>query len=120
MTDVTLTLTPAPVVSLQLTTGQGPAGARGADGRQGIDGAPGPAGPPGPPGPAGSGGDLNYTHDQMTASALWTVTHNLGKHPAVVVIDSAGDAVEGHVTYVDGNSLTLTFSSAFAGVAYLN
>lgn len=89
-------------------------------GAPGPAGASGPAGPQGPQGPAGSGGDLSYTHVQATASATWLVTHNLGKIPSVTVIDSAGSEVEGDVAYTSANSLTLNFSAAFSGTAYLN
>lgn len=85
-------------------------------GDQGIQGDTGPAGPQGVPG----AGDLNYTHNQGAASATWTVTHNLGKRPSVTVQDSANDQVDGDVFYNDLNTLTITFSAAFSGVAYLN
>lgn len=74
----------------------------------------------GPPGPQGSSGDLHYTHDQMIASASWTVNHNLAKYPAVTVVDSAGSVVEGDVQHITANQTILTFSSAFAGKAYFN
>jgi hypothetical protein len=51
---------------------------------------------------------------------VWTIEHNLGKRPSVVVIDSAGDQVEGMVAYLDANNLMITFSAAFGGEAYLN
>ncbi len=65
-------------------------------------------------------GDLNFTFTQLTATAIWNITHNLGKFPSVSVADSAGSLVIGQVDYIDENSLILTFISAFAGVAYLN
>ena len=75
----------------------------------------------GPPGPATpGGGDKAYTHPQGTASDVWVITHNLGKRPSVTVQDSAFDAVDGDVFYNDANTLTITFSAAFSGVAYLN
>jgi hypothetical protein len=49
-----------------------------------------------------------------------TVTHNLGKHPAVQVVDSAGDQCEGDVRYVSNSQLTISFSAAFSGVVYCN
>lgn len=66
------------------------------------------------------GGDLSYTHNQSVPSASWTITHNLGKYPAVTVVDSGGTAVEGVEVYLSANSLRIDFSSAFSGVAYLN
>lgn len=65
-------------------------------------------------------GDLYYHHQQVSPSAEWTITHNLGKFPSVMVVDSAGTVVEGAVEYLDGNSLKVYFASAFGGDAYLN
>lgn len=76
-------------------------------------------GPPGPSTPGGSG-DLTFTHTQGAASDVWVITHNLGKRPSVTVQDSANDAVDGDVVYNDSNTLTITFSAAFSGFAYLN
>jgi hypothetical protein len=101
---------PYQVLKLGLPTITGP----------GPKGDPGTPGAPGPPGPPGSGGGTGYTHNQGAASANWTVTHNLGFNPNVIVIDSAGTNVEGDVTYVNANSLTLHFSAAFSGYAYLS
>tara|TARA_B110000908_G_C9872286_1_gene278876 strand:+ start:279 stop:533 length:255 start_codon:yes stop_codon:yes gene_type:complete len=64
--------------------------------------------------------DKYYVHDQGVSSATWNVTHNLGKKPAVSVVDSANTVVVGEVTYVNDNSLTIVFQAAFAGKAYLN
>lgn len=64
--------------------------------------------------------DKHYAYEQMTPAAEWEITHNLGKYPAVTVVDSAGTEVVGDVRYIDNNSLTVTFSGAFAGKAYMN
>lgn len=64
--------------------------------------------------------DANYVHDQATPSASWTVAHNLGKRPAVQVIDTAGTQVEGDVTWLDDNSVRIIFSAPFSGKAYCN
>jgi hypothetical protein len=66
------------------------------------------------------GGDKNFTHIQSTTSAVWTITHNLGKRPSISIVDSAGSNVVGEVNYTSNNDLTITFSSAFKGTAYLN
>lgn len=66
------------------------------------------------------GGDKNYVHTQSTPAASWTVSHNLGKRPAVVVVDSAEDVVYGDIQYINDNTVTLTFSGAFSGKAYFN
>ena len=66
------------------------------------------------------GGDKNYVHTQSTPSDVWTASHNLGKRPAVVVVDSAEDVVYGDIRYIDDNTVTLTFTGAFTGKAYFN
>ncbi len=86
----------------------------------GLQGPPGPTGPAGAPGVSPTGADLHATHVQASAADVWAVAHNLGKRPCVTVVDSAGDPVEGVVGYVDANNLTITFSAAFSGEAYLN
>jgi hypothetical protein len=70
----------------------------------------------GPPGP----GQTTYTHNQGSASATWVITHNLGRHPSVVVIDSAGSVITPDVQYDSAYQVTVRFSAAFSGKAYLN
>lgn len=65
-------------------------------------------------------GDLSYHFQQATPSAVWTIVHNMGKYPSVMVVDSAGTVVEGAVEYLDANSLKVYFSAPFGGDAYLN
>ena len=62
--------------------------------------------------------DRHHTHKQAQAAKVWTVAHNLGKRPAVTVVDSAGTVVIGEVDYLDDNTVRLTFCAAFSGTAY--
>lgn len=64
--------------------------------------------------------DAHYVHKQTTASASWTINHPLNKKPSVTVVDSADRNVIGQIEYINNNSLTITFKSAFKGEAYLN
>jgi len=64
--------------------------------------------------------DKNYVHDQASPSAVWNITHNLGKNAAPIVVDSAGTVVVGQIDYIDENNITLTFNGAFSGYAYFN
>ena len=64
--------------------------------------------------------DKTYVHNQMTASEVWEITHLLDKYPSVTVTDSAGDEVIGDVHYIDKNTLTVSFSAKFSGMAYCN
>lgn len=61
-----------------------------------------------------------YEHTQGSASATWTIAHNLGFKPNVTVVDSGGTICEGEITYTNSNSLTVTFSAGFSGKAYLS
>jgi hypothetical protein len=64
--------------------------------------------------------DKHYKHIQSVSSNVWNINHDLYKHPSVTVKDSAGSTVIGEVEYVDLNNITITFSGAFSGEAYLN
>ena len=69
---------------------------------------------------ADAAGDLSFTFTQAAASATWNVVHNLGKNPSVSIVDTNDQEVFAQVDYIDTNSLTITFSSAQAGKAYMN
>jgi hypothetical protein len=74
---------------------------------------------PGPQGPSGAASTVFYTHTQAVSSAVWVITHNLGGKPTAVVLDSAGTMCEGTFSYQNNNQMTITFSSAFTGTAYI-
>jgi len=61
-----------------------------------------------------------YVHTQSVSASTWTVTHNLGFFPAVSVIDSGGSVVEGDVSYISVNQVSIAFSSSFGGKAYFS
>ena len=65
-------------------------------------------------------GTPTYIFNQGVAATVWNVNHNLGKFPSVTVIDTANTVVNGEYEYIDSNNITLKFSAAFAGKAYLN
>ena len=60
-----------------------------------------------------------YTHNQSVASAVWTINHNLHGHPTAVVFDSANTQCEGDFSYPSVDTMVITFTSAFAGIAYV-
>lgn len=79
----------------------------------------GPQGPQGPQGDPGAG--TGYAYDQILPASIWTINHALGYRPGgIIVIDSGGNEVKGAITYPTANQAVITFSSAFAGVAYLS
>lgn len=91
----------------------------GPQGATGASGAPGSAGPVGPSGPAG-GASGSYTFVQNSVTNVWVITHGLGYVPAVTVFDSGNTQQEGSVVPTDLNTVTITFSAAFSGIAYLS
>ena len=66
--------------------------------------------------------DSFYEFTQGSPSTVWTITHNLGKKPTVRVFDTDSPPREviGSISYVSSSQLTITFSAAISGVAYLN
>jgi len=69
--------------------------------------------------PFGSG-SFEYVQDFSVAASTWVINHNLGKYPSVSTVDSAGSIINGAVTYNDANKITVVFTSATSGKAYLN
>ena len=61
-----------------------------------------------------------YEHSQITPSKVWVISHNLGKKPAVMVIDDSGCLCICDIEYTDENTAVLQFSEATSGKAYLN
>ena len=69
--------------------------------------------------PFGSG-SFEYIEDFSSATATWVINHNLGKYPSVSTVDSAGSIINGAITYNNANTITVVFTSATSGKAYLN
>ena len=65
-------------------------------------------------------GDKHHTHIQSSASATWTVAHNLNKKPSVSIVDSADNVIIGQVEHTNLNNLTITLSAPTSGKAYIN
>ena len=63
---------------------------------------------------------FEYVFNQNVAAATWTITHNLGRFPSVSTVDSAGSIINGAITYTSENVITVVFTSATSGKAYLN
>jgi hypothetical protein len=109
-----------PEVDIALLPGvPGQRGPQGAAGAVGPTGATGSTGATGATGPAGtSGGSFVYT--PADARDVYTITHNLGYQPNVMVVDSFGTEYLGQIVYTNSNSLTITFTSAVYATAYLS
>ena len=65
-------------------------------------------------------GRVSFEHIQDEVSNTWLVVHNLGFKPNVTVQDSAGSIYEGEISYTNSDSLTISFSAAFSGKAFLS
>lgn len=50
--------------------------------------------------------------------SVWNITHTRNDHPSVTIY-SGTDEIIGLVTYTSASTLTITFSEAVSGVAYL-
>ena len=77
-------------------------------------------GPQGTGGPSGVGSDKHYVHEQDTASDTWTIDHNLGKHPAIIVVDSSGQQWLVQVQHNSTSQAVVSLSGAMSGKAYCN
>ena len=65
-------------------------------------------------------GDKTFIFNQIVATNIWEITHNLEKNPSVVIIDNGGSNVIGEVIYINENTLEIHFLNDCAGTAYLN
>ncbi len=70
--------------------------------------------------PAEISSDKTYVHTQNSPDTTWVIYHNLGKFPSITVVDSAGDVVEGDISYIDDNTAMVLFSAPFGGKAFCN
>lgn len=64
--------------------------------------------------------DKNFVYTQSVPSSVWNISHGLNKKASVVIVDSGQTIVEGDVTYIDDNNITISFSAAFTGKAFIN
>ena len=69
--------------------------------------------------PFGSEG-FEYEEDIPNPLSTWVIDHNLGRFPSVSAVDSAGSIINGAITYNSSNQITIVFTSATSGKAYLN
>tara|TARA_B110000285_G_scaffold179407_1_gene202029 strand:- start:389 stop:688 length:300 start_codon:yes stop_codon:yes gene_type:complete len=63
---------------------------------------------------------LRVKIQQASSQTTWTLKHNLNGKPSVTITDLTGNKVEGNVVYNSDAQITITFTGATAGYAYLN
>lgn len=66
-----------------------------------------------------NGGAGGYDHSQVSASATWTINHNLGYKPNVQPFNTGGAAVVGEIIHTSVNQTVIYFNTAIAGFARL-
>ena len=75
-------------------------------------------GPQGPTGPMAAGTNAaQYVHTQAMLDNIWTVEHNMNKHPVVVVEDAGGTVVHASIGYVSLSTLQVIFARSATGKA---
>tara|TARA_B100000614_G_scaffold262903_1_gene299873 strand:- start:42383 stop:43336 length:954 start_codon:yes stop_codon:yes gene_type:complete len=62
----------------------------------------------------------SFQYDQGVGASTWTIDHNLNRYPTITVLSSSGFQIEPEVEYVNLNRVTLRFSPAASGTAYMN
>lgn len=67
-----------------------------------------------------NGVHATYTHVQDVAEDTWVIEHNMGKYPRYTFVDDNMDVIEGGVHYDSLNQMTVTFSEAESGMAFLD
>jgi hypothetical protein len=65
------------------------------------------------------GNTRRYVHTQASPDTSWSITHGLGGKPSVTIVDTSDTHVVGDVTYNSETSITVAFTAAFSGYAYL-
>lgn len=63
---------------------------------------------------------VSFLFTQSVASTTWSIAHNLGYYPNVTVVDSTATVCEGDIVYTNTNTMTITFSQAISGKAYIS
>lgn len=62
----------------------------------------------------------SYLHTQTTASAVWTITHNLGFKPSVELFNAGSQEIDGDVLHLSVNVVQVSFTIPITGFARLN
>ena len=64
--------------------------------------------------------DKTFIFTQSIPQTVWNITHNLNKFASVTVVSDQNQVMIGNVSYINANTVQLTFSAPFSGKAYLN
>lgn len=69
---------------------------------------------------AAAGAGDTFVFDQVGASTTWVIVHGLGLFPNVTTVDTGGTVIHGTVVYDSAMQITVTFTIAQSGHAYLS
>jgi hypothetical protein len=58
-----------------------------------------------------------YTFQQVTAASVWTISHNMGRFPAVTLFTTGGIEMEGDIVNLSPNVVQVRFVIPIAGIA---
>jgi len=64
--------------------------------------------------------DRTFIFTQSVPQTVWNITHNLNKFASVTVVSDQNQVMIGNVSYINANTVQLTFSAPFSGKAYFN
>jgi|TARA_R110000772_G_scaffold231316_1_gene342035 hypothetical protein len=64
--------------------------------------------------------DKTFIFTQSIPQTVWNITHNLNKFASVTVVSDQNQVMIGNVSYINANTVQLTFSAPFSGKAYFN
>ena len=63
---------------------------------------------------------LGQVFNIQSPSSTWEIHHNLGYNPNATCIDSAGNVIEGDISYPNENTIVIEFIGGSSGKAYLS
>ena len=63
---------------------------------------------------------VTLVYEQTTPSMTWVINHKLARFPSVKTYDNEGNELIGDLEFTDENSVTVKFTRACTGKAYIN
>ncbi len=66
-----------------------------------------------------AGGLANYVHEQTVPTLTWTIDHNLGFIPSVILLDGTGRVMVAEYQHPSVNRTVIVHGKPTAGTAYL-
>lgn len=63
------------------------------------------------------GSVASYIFTQVAPSEQWTINHNLGFRPIVMLLNSGGMEIDGEIVHLSENVVTASFGVPVAGMA---